>query len=174
MGGGFCWAGLWRLELERLHSVPGIHDRDLPGVWFRPGRITGGGRRAARPGAAPETAPGVLVPTIHRRRTICLLWRVRMACQVREPLPCAQCNALCCRYMAIKVDTPRTADDYDDVRWYLLHRDVRVLVDTDGTTPAVSYPFDFRAALISDSSSPVNGVPSILPLFYSFFPFRLP
>ncbi|MDX9981999.1 MAG: YkgJ family cysteine cluster protein [Lentisphaeria bacterium] len=55
-----------------------------------------------------------------------------MACQVREPLPCAQCNARCCRYMAIKVDTPRTADDYDDVRWYLLHRDVRVLVDTDG------------------------------------------
>ena len=44
--------------------------------------------------------------------------------------------------MAIKVATPKTEDDFDDLRWYLLHRDVRVLVDPEGlctwpsTTPA--------------------------------------
>ena len=55
-----------------------------------------------------------------------------MARPLRKSLSCAQCNARCCRYMAIKVATPKTEDDFDDLRWYLLHRDVRVLVDPEG------------------------------------------
>lgn len=55
-----------------------------------------------------------------------------MARQLRKPLPCAQCNARCCRYMALKVATPQTEDDYEDMRWYLLHQGVRALVDPEG------------------------------------------
>jgi len=46
--------------------------------------------------------------------------------------PCEECNARCCRYLAIEIDTPRTAADYDDIRWYLLHRRVAVFIDHDG------------------------------------------
>ena len=46
-------------------------------------------------------------------------------------LPGAQCDALCCKYMAIEGDTPRCKRDYDDLRWYLLHRGVSVLLDRD-------------------------------------------
>ena len=55
-----------------------------------------------------------------------------MARRFMKTLPCAQCGALCCRYMALEVDTPETAEEYDDVRWYLLHQKVRVLIDPDG------------------------------------------
>ena len=34
--------------------------------------------------------------------------------------------------MAIQVDTPESDRDYDDVRWYLLHRGVSVFRDADG------------------------------------------
>lgn len=55
-----------------------------------------------------------------------------MSRRTKRTLPCAQCGALCCRYMAIEVDPPETAEDDDDVRWYLLHRNVRVLIDREG------------------------------------------
>lgn len=50
----------------------------------------------------------------------------------KEELPCDLCNARCCRYMAIEIDRPRTAADYDDIRWYLLHKKVAVFIDHDG------------------------------------------
>jgi Fe-S-cluster containining protein len=34
--------------------------------------------------------------------------------------------------MAVEVDAPEDDRDIDDVRWYLLHRDVSVLVDREG------------------------------------------
>jgi Fe-S-cluster containining protein len=33
--------------------------------------------------------------------------------------------------MAVAVDVPETEEDFDDVRWYLLHRNVRVLIDPE-------------------------------------------
>lgn len=50
----------------------------------------------------------------------------------KRTLPCAQCDGLCCRYMAIQIDSPETATDYDDIRWHLLHRNVRLLIDREG------------------------------------------
>ncbi|MDD5011677.1 MAG: YkgJ family cysteine cluster protein [Phycisphaerae bacterium] len=43
--------------------------------------------------------------------------------------PCEKCNGLCCRYMALEIDTPRSRDDFDDIRWYLVHKGVSVFVD---------------------------------------------
>ena len=42
---------------------------------------------------------------------------------------CDRCTAMCCRYFALPLDTPETAGQFDDIRWYLLHRDVEVFVE---------------------------------------------
>lgn len=35
--------------------------------------------------------------------------------------PCHRCSALCCRYFALQLDTPEDREDFDSIRWYLLH-----------------------------------------------------
>jgi len=42
---------------------------------------------------------------------------------------CEQCTAVCCKYIAIPLDKPRTARDYDDIRWYLMHSGILVFVE---------------------------------------------
>lgn len=42
---------------------------------------------------------------------------------------CEHCTAVCCRYLALPIDKPRTRRDYDDVRWYLMHEGVQVFVE---------------------------------------------
>ena len=34
---------------------------------------------------------------------------------------CSYCTAKCCRYFALPIDPPKTARDWDFVRWYLMH-----------------------------------------------------
>jgi len=36
---------------------------------------------------------------------------------------------LCCRYVALPIETPETREDYDDIRWYLCHENVSVFVE---------------------------------------------
>ncbi len=43
--------------------------------------------------------------------------------------PCKKCEAKCCRYFALEIHTPRTKEDFENVRWYLAHRDILVYVD---------------------------------------------
>lgn len=43
--------------------------------------------------------------------------------------PCEKCDGKCCRYFALPIDTPEDWDDYDDIRWYLCHKDVTVFVE---------------------------------------------
>ena len=47
---------------------------------------------------------------------------------------CEHCTAVCCRYIALPIDTPQERSDFDDIRWYLLHEGISVFVE-DG--PAV-------------------------------------
>ncbi len=42
---------------------------------------------------------------------------------------CEHCTAACCRYIALPLDRPRTARDYDDIRWYLMHQGISVFVE---------------------------------------------
>lgn len=44
---------------------------------------------------------------------------------------CEHCAALCCRYIALPIDTPRQPRDYEDIRWYLMHEGVSVFVEDD-------------------------------------------
>ncbi len=43
--------------------------------------------------------------------------------------PCERCRALCCRYYALEIDPPEDEDDFEDLRWYLLHRRSWIWVD---------------------------------------------
>jgi Fe-S-cluster containining protein len=42
---------------------------------------------------------------------------------------CDQCVALCCRYVAFAIDTPKTHREFEDLRWYLLHEDIIIFVE---------------------------------------------
>ncbi len=42
---------------------------------------------------------------------------------------CASCNAKCCRYFCLQIDTPEDYDEYENIRWYLCHEGVTVHVD---------------------------------------------
>jgi Fe-S-cluster containining protein len=46
----------------------------------------------------------------------------------RDGPPCHLCPAHCCQYFALQIDAPRTPREHDQVRWFLLHRDVVVWV----------------------------------------------
>jgi uncharacterized protein len=45
---------------------------------------------------------------------------------------CDHCTAKCCRYFALPIETPETWDDFDHLRWYLLHGRVALFVE-EGT-----------------------------------------
>lgn len=47
-----------------------------------------------------------------------------------EKNPCEGCTK-CCEYVALEIDAPEDAGDYDFIRWYLLHNDVWVFIDHD-------------------------------------------
>ncbi len=42
---------------------------------------------------------------------------------------CDKCTGLCCRYFAIPIENPETKEDYDDIRWYLCHKNITVFVE---------------------------------------------
>ena len=46
-------------------------------------------------------------------------------------LPCFECKAMCCRYLAMEIDRPTSKREYDQIRWFLLHRNVFVFIDHD-------------------------------------------
>ena len=46
-----------------------------------------------------------------------------------EKEQCRQCRGLCCRYFALPIETPETKEDYDDIRWFLCHKDISVFVE---------------------------------------------
>jgi Fe-S-cluster containining protein len=45
---------------------------------------------------------------------------------------CQHCTAKCCRYFALPIDTPDVQQDFDYIRWYLLHDRASVFTE-DGT-----------------------------------------
>jgi len=38
---------------------------------------------------------------------------------------------MCCRYVALPIETPENRQDYDDIRWYLLHGGISVFIEDD-------------------------------------------
>lgn len=44
---------------------------------------------------------------------------------------CEKCNGKCCKYVAIEIDTPETKEDFENIRWYVAHKNIQVYVDED-------------------------------------------
>lgn len=42
---------------------------------------------------------------------------------------CEHCTGHCCKYLALPLESPETARDYDDMRWYLMHQGVTIFVE---------------------------------------------
>ena len=42
---------------------------------------------------------------------------------------CDGCRALCCGYFALPIETPKTRQDFDNIRWYLCHQHVSIFVE---------------------------------------------
>jgi Fe-S-cluster containining protein len=42
---------------------------------------------------------------------------------------CEHCTAVCCRYVALPIETPTESSDFDDIRWYLIHDAISVFVE---------------------------------------------
>jgi Fe-S-cluster containining protein len=40
------------------------------------------------------------------------------------------CQAMCCRYVATKIDAPRTKIDWDEIYWFLCHENVEVFIES--------------------------------------------
>ena len=52
---------------------------------------------------------------------------------------CGRCAALCCHYVSTEIDTPATKNDYDIIRWYLMHPGVRVYCEDSSGSWFVQY-----------------------------------
>ena len=44
---------------------------------------------------------------------------------------CEYCTAKCCRYFALPIDTPDTFEEFDYLRWYLLHDGATLFTEDD-------------------------------------------
>jgi Fe-S-cluster containining protein len=53
---------------------------------------------------------------------------------------CASCDAKCCRYFCLQIDTPEDYDEYENIRWYLCHEGVTVHVDEGDWYLSISNP----------------------------------
>lgn len=45
------------------------------------------------------------------------------------PLNCHDCGGHCCRYFALQIDTPRSGEDFDHLRWYIAHHQVAIFIE---------------------------------------------
>lgn len=42
---------------------------------------------------------------------------------------CEYCEGKCCRYFALEIDTPVDWEDFDHIRWYILHENAAVFTE---------------------------------------------
>jgi len=42
---------------------------------------------------------------------------------------CEHCTGMCCRYVALPIEEPESREDFDDIRWYIMHEGVSVFVE---------------------------------------------
>ncbi|RPI58967.1 MAG: hypothetical protein EHM48_09600 [Planctomycetaceae bacterium] len=45
---------------------------------------------------------------------------------------CKKCDARCCRYFCFEIDKPETYEEFENIRWYLLHEHISVHIDGEG------------------------------------------
>lgn len=45
---------------------------------------------------------------------------------------CKDCDARCCKHVALEIDTPEDKEDFENIKWYVCHKNVNVFVE-DGS-----------------------------------------
>lgn len=45
---------------------------------------------------------------------------------------CFSCNGACCRYVVVEIDKPEELVDFDEIKWYVAHKNINVFVDEEG------------------------------------------
>lgn len=69
---------------------------------------------------------------LHILPAICIVTRMNTKnTQTSSHPPCDICGGKCCKYVSVQIDTPVEKDEWDNIRWYLLHENVRVFIDHD-------------------------------------------
>jgi len=46
---------------------------------------------------------------------------------------CEGCGAKCCKYVAMEIDAPEDKNDFENIKWYVAHKNISVFVEEDGT-----------------------------------------
>jgi uncharacterized protein len=46
-----------------------------------------------------------------------------------NPELCMRCNAKCCRYFMLEIDTPTCKSDFENIRWYLCHHNSSIYAE---------------------------------------------
>lgn len=44
---------------------------------------------------------------------------------------CEKCDGKCCKYVILEIDTPETKKDFEDIKWFVCHKNVNVFVDDE-------------------------------------------
>jgi uncharacterized protein len=70
--------------------------------------------------------PEAILPTAHP--PMCRQKPSREDLKPGEVL-CNHCGAKCCQYFALPIDTPKVWQDFDYIRWYLLHERSAIFTD---------------------------------------------
>lgn len=95
---------------------------------------------AAEPAGAPGVPDGPRIPAGNGpdgflprppRPPIPVMLRPDGYAVLPQGNPCEGCDH-CCRYVAIEIDKPTTKKDFENIRWYLLHRSISIIIDWEG------------------------------------------
>ncbi len=44
---------------------------------------------------------------------------------------CKECNQECCRSVIVEMDEPTTSGDWEDIKWQVAHKNVKVILDNE-------------------------------------------
>jgi uncharacterized protein len=79
---------------------------------------------------------------------------------------CRKCDAYCCKHVAVHLEKPKSKQDYDHIRWYLLHENVWVSIDLQGDwilefrSPCKEITKDFKCGDYENRPSICRAYPS--------------
>jgi Fe-S-cluster containining protein len=63
--------------------------------------------------------------------SLATLPRVRREDVPKDEVLCKYCTAKCCRYFALPIELPTTFEDWEFVRWYVLHQGAAVFRENE-------------------------------------------
>lgn len=44
---------------------------------------------------------------------------------------CNSCDGKCCKYVVLEIDSPEDKDDFENIKWYVAHKNINVFTDDE-------------------------------------------